>query len=282
MFEPYPYDPHAVKLVRGGICARRLDLITWVAVLGIFFGPTPTLAQSNCNTRQFSRFGEYEGRLAVKVGDNWTEPFHANPEGPRHKLEVTGDDDETVCLAWEAPSHFRPSRQFVYASTEFTDRPFLNLYRKGIFGEQEQPLDRYIAGELKELIGTEFRNFHTNPADLENPADSDSPTLKKLKKSLKRWHVGGARLERWHESSTSYKLVSHALTGPSDRPYGAERLLTLLPLRPWKSWVAIESRAPKPKGTLRVAIAYSGDPDDKPLIYQYSFVAIRSHRSVRQ
>ena len=76
-----------------------------------------------------------------------------------------------------------------------------------------------------------------------------------------------------HDSNVSYGLVSGALGGSDRLPNDAERLLTLLPLRPFKSWVGVNSQVPAVGETLRVAIAYSGDVVEvaEVLVYEYIF-----------
>ena len=76
-------------------------------------------------------------------------------------------------------------------------------------------------------------------------------------------------LDRWHDRLASYNVVANALPNV-DLPYGSERLITLPPFRPWKSWVRIEGRFLKGR-TLRVAVAYGGDSGPNPPTYEYTF-----------
>ena len=78
-------------------------------------------------------------------------------------------------------------------------------------------------------------------------------------------------LNSWHERVASYDLVSDAVVVFGSLPYGSERLLTLLPLRPRKSWVRLIGQAPPGMRMLHVAVAYSGDREAGPHAYQYSF-----------
>ena len=143
-------------------------------------------------------------------------------------------------MAWEAPPAL--GRQVVYVSTRFTEQQELSLFRRGfLLGRTDDTV-----GDLDEFAD-DFRAYHgrpKRPSKLEDYLDS------------------------WHERLTSYDLVTDAVSTPRiNLPYGSERLLTLLPLRPWKSWVRIVGEVLDGR-TLRVAVAYSGTGTRT---YEYTF-----------
>lgn len=229
MLELYQRNRSVVKL---GLRAAIFTLLALAA------SAAPALAQTTCNTRGLSREGDSEHRLAIKTAKGWTR-FHPNRTGPAHPLEI-GDSQSELCMAWEAPPAL--GRQVVYVSTRFTEQQRLSLFRRGfVLGRTDDTV-----GDLDEFAD-DFRAYHgrpRRPSKLEDYLDS------------------------WHERLTSYDLVTDAVSTPRiNLPYGSERLLTLLPLRPWKSWVRILGEVLEGR-TLRVAVAYSGTGTRT---YEYTF-----------
>ena len=231
---PHPREP----------LVRTLSSVARIAVVAILVGSTSALAQSDCDVGQLDRGGPSDRRLAVKVGDEW-QFFSQNPQGPTHILEADSLQP-ILCMAWEAPSHLRPSTQIVYTSTQYTDQQPLSLFRNGITWGEGRPVRGFVHD-----LADEFKAYHRQRSSIEGVLQED--------------------LNVWHERAASYDLVSGAVSSSRHVPYGAERLLTLLPLRPWKSWVRLTSQAPPGEQTLRIAIAYSGDREHGPHAYQYLF-----------
>ena len=156
-------------------------------------------------------------------------------------------------MAWEAPPHTGLSRQFVYASTRYTTDQPLSLYRSGGFPvlTADDWGDGRARGQADALAG-DFKSYHRERSAIQGTLLDD--------------------LNNWHDSNTSYGLVSGAVGSANSLPNGAERLLTLLPLRPFRSWVRLSSRVPAAGETLRVTIAYSGDVDELGShAYEYVF-----------
>ena len=231
----YPAQPLAKTLV-------AIGRIALVALLG---GSTSALAQSDCDVGQLDRKGPSERRLAIKVGGEW-QFFPQNPRGPAHILD-TNSLQPILCIAWEAPSHIGWSRQVVYASTQYTNQQPLSLFRRRGVGTGK---DGPVRGSVNDLAN-DFKAYHRQRSSIQGVLHED--------------------LDVWHERAASYNLVSGAVTSSRHLPYGAERLLTLLPLRPWKSWIRLTSHAPPGQQMLRIAIAYSGDRELGPHAYQYLF-----------
>ena len=223
---------------------RTLTTVAGIAVVAILGGSTSALAQSDCEVGQLDRRGPSERRLAIKVGDEW-QFFPQNLQGPAHILEADSLQP-VLCMAWEAPSHLGLSRQVVYASTQYADQQPLSLFRRGFGPGGGRP----VRGSVNDLAD-DFKAYHRQRSSIQGVLRED--------------------LDVWHERAASYDLVSGAVTSSRHIPYGAERLLTLLPLRSRKSWVRLTSHAPPGEQMLRVAIAYSGDRELGPHAYQYLF-----------
>ena len=215
------------------------------ALLALTTGAAPALAQSDCDTGELSREGDSEHRLAIKTDNGWR-LFQENGTGSAHPLEV-GDPQSSLCMAWEAPRAL--GRQVVYVSTRFTDQQDMSLSRRGFLlgvdGPRLGSLDQLACG---------FRAYHQLV-----PTDTSQEPCPGFPQEY---------LDGWHERRASYNVVVNAV-GKGNLPYGSERLLTLLPLRPWKSWARIEGRVLK-GNTLRVAVTYSGDGSEPPT-YEYIF-----------
>ena len=230
----------------------KLGLVLWVAVVAALASSEPVRAQSSCSTSGLSRDGVAQRRLAVEIGSEW-EFFAPNQEGPAHVLPVDSQSG-LLCMAWEAPRHIGLSRQFVYVSTRYSTNQPLSLFRSGGL-----PLltaldwgDARVRGQVDEVAGGVFRSYHEDRSSTGGPLPED--------------------LNRWHDGNATYSLVSGALGSSTRLPNGAERLLTLLPLRPFKSWVRLSSQVPSEGSTLRVSVAYSVDAEDVgPHAYEYIF-----------
>ena len=231
--------------------STMLGLALGIALSVVLADPVPALAQSECSAAGLSRFGSNEQRLAVRVadGDGWEYYLPQKSGDPAHRLSAARlkvDSRRRLCMAWEAPSAL--TRQVVYVSTRFADDQALSLFRRGVFFSGDLR-DGARRGTAVELAG-DFQQYH-------------------LDRSVITHSSLHADLDGWHDSNASYGLVSGA-AGYSDLPSGSERLLTLLPLRPLKSWVWFTSR--QPVDTLRVVIAYSGEVgDDGVYPYEYAF-----------
>ena len=229
------------------------------ALLALAASPVLALAQSDCDTQELSREGNSEHRLAIKIGKRW-KPFPPNRTGSAYPLEV-GDPESELCMAWEAPPAL--GRQVVYVSTRFSEQEHMSLSRRGfLLGEGRSNL-----GRLDVLVDG-FKTYHQRVpggTTLNAAQDNPEPAEEQLRTQALQEH-----LDSWHDRRTSYDVVANAVAVPGyDLPYGSERLLTLLPLRPWKSWARIRARVLE-GNTLRVAVAYSGDSSD-PTTYEYIF-----------
>ena len=229
----------------------KVGFVVWIAAIAVLASPAPVRAQSGCSTSGLSRDGAAQRRLAVEIGGEW-EFFAPNPEGSAHVLPI---DSQSVllCMAWEAPAHFGLSRQFVYVSTRRTANQPLSLFRSG-----GVPLltaldwgDGRARGQA-DAVADDLRSYHEDRSSIQGALARD--------------------LNHWHDGNATYSLVSGALGSSVRLPNGAERLLTLLPLRPRKSWVRLSSQVPAAGDTLRVGVAYSEDADDLgPHAYEFIF-----------
>lgn len=242
----------SVKPHLDALLARNLGLVVWIAAVAVLADPVTATAQSGCSVSGLSRRGSEVRRLAVEIGDDW-KFFSENPEGPAHSLTIDRQSVTSLCLAWEAPPHRALSRQFVYISTRYTTDQPLSLFRSGGFPvlTADDWGDGRSRGQADALAG-DFREYHRKRSSSQETLFDD--------------------LNRWHDGNTSYGLVSGALGNSTRLPNGGERLLTLLPLRPFKSWVRFSSHVPAAGDTLRVAVAYSGDVESLGArAYEYIF-----------
>ena len=221
--------------------------------------PSPTATSTSYPETTTDRY-----RLAVRIDAEW-QFFKTNHDAPPHVIE-TGEREQRLCMAWEAPRYQRISRQIVYASTQYLNDQPLWLVRNG--GVAGVPL----LGELFErLFGNwgrkpdasganpdqVFKDFHRS-----RPDDTDEAPWNRLAE----WHNTSA----WLANHESYELVRSAID-LAGLPYGTERLLMLKGGRPLASWIPFTTRAHK-QNRLRVAVSYSGDLDDgEPHVYQYVF-----------
>ena len=227
------------------------------ALFVLAVSPVPALAQFDCDTGELSREGDSKHRLAIKTDKGWKR-FSPNRT---HPLEV-GDPQSELCMAWEAPPALR--RQVVYVSTRFSEQEHMSLSRRGfLLGEDGSNLGRL------DTLADGFKAYHQRVlggTTQGTAQDNPEPTGGRRRTQPLQEH-----LDRWHDRRTSYDVVANAVAVPRyDLPYGSERLLTLLPLRPWKSWARIRARVLE-GNKLRVAVAYSGDSSSDPTTYEYIF-----------
>ena len=245
---------------------HHADALRFVLVLlAVVAMPTPALAQSNCDVDQLPRNHDGSERLAVRIDTDW-QFFKTNHDAPPHVIE-TGEREQNLCMAWEAPRYQRISRQIVYTSTQYLndDQP-LWLFRNGevagvpllgglfgrLFGNWSRKPD--ASGANPDQV---FKDFHRS-----RPDDTDEAPWNRLAE----WHNTSA----WLANHESYELVRNAID-LAGLPYGTERLLMLKGGRPLASWIPFTTRAHE-QNRLRVAVSYSGDLDDgEPHVYQYVF-----------
>ncbi len=223
---------------------QRLGLVVWIAailVLTTLTTPTTARGQSGCSADDLERRdGPTQRRLAVRIGGEW-EFFSWNPEGPAHSLPIDRQSVLSLCLAWETPRHPGLSPQYLYVSTRYRPDQPLSLYRRGFFSmiSADDWGDGRTSGRADDLA-SDFRSYHRERSSIQGTTLFDD-------------------LNEWHDSNTSYGLVSGALGSTARLPNGAERLLTVVGFRFYKSWIEFSSRVPSAGGALRVAVAYSGD-----------------------
>lgn len=230
-----------------------------LAFLALLVGSAPAAAQSDdCDTSEISRSERSIRQLAVRIAGEWRF-FARNREAERHLLDFgRGGRPTILCMAWEAPRSLLP--QIVYASTRFTNQEYLSLFRRGILTADQSRAKR-LAG-----VVDAFHAFHGGSGDDRSAGAAElqeglSPEEEALQEDLMSWH----------QRSASIDLVSDAVVVNENLPYGSERLLTLLPLRPRKSWVRIRGQLPLGAESLDVVVAYSGDRNAGAHAYRYWF-----------
>ena len=251
-----------------------------VALLTALATPTPILAdyvdyveKCKAEVKKLERTKEWnDGMLAVMTSDSWKKfpPVHHN-NPPTHDVNISGK--QGICLAWEAPPHPENHAQIVYASTRRGDNQALHLFRQAINeafpivekilrirGMNKIPYIWKLKSEFKLTLGTmdanpeiysNFRNFHLNES-----VDHED---------FFEWHKG---TWYWGTNISSYDFVSNTAKILDGLPFGSERLLRLVPNRPYTSWVPITTLVLCDL-TLSVTVSYSEDP--KPVFYRYEF-----------
>lgn len=200
-------------------------------------------------------------RIVVKLSGEW-EFFAPNPTEPAHV--ISGAGAQNLCLAWEAPPYPHNQKQIVYASTQYREDQPIWLWRNSAF---QIPIISTLLGDWNRTPDSSgrdpvelFTTFHRSlPSDVDEAPWRD----------LTAWHDTSA----WLPNQRSYDVVSAALgDAPGSLPYGTERLLALAAARPLSSWIPFTTHTPTPNGRLRVAVAFSGDLDERgPRVYRYTF-----------
>ena len=239
---------------------RYSSAFLFVAVVIASICSPGVLSAQNCENLP-SRGEVSQQRLAVKLSGRW-ELFASNPSGPAHVISVAGT--QNLCLAWEAPPYPRNRRQIVYVSTQYREDQPIWLWRNNAF---QIPIINVRMGDWNRTPDSSgrdpvetFTTFHRSlPGDVGLAPWRD----------LAAWHDTSA----WFPNQSSYDLVSTALGDAANTlPYGTERLLALRARRPLSSWVPFTTYAPTPQVRLLVAVAFSGDVDERgPRLYHYTF-----------
>ena len=173
---------------------------------------------------------------------------------PAHVISVAGT--QTCALAWEAPPYPRNRRQIVYVSTQYREDQPIWLWRNNAF---QIPIINVRMGDWNRTPDSSgrdpvetFTTFHRSlPGDVGVAPWRD----------LAACHDTSA----WFSKPKQLRLGIHSAgrTAANTRPYGTERLLALRARRPLSSWVPFTTYAPTPQVRLLVAVAFSGDVDER-------------------